>query len=403
MKKEIVLMLHQMSGGGAERVMILLANWLAEKDNQVTLILAGQRIRDIVGYNLNPSVQLLSLKEMKGEQAYITDSRVKRYALSGRLGYKTARLTKHKPSDNAVYKKYIAGYAGELNALDTFMSERKEAVMVAFLDNPIHLSLLIKEKYPDIRLVISERNDPKLHDSSLSSGLFIKRYYHYADCVVFQSTGAKEYYSQEIQDKGIIIPNPITQNLPKPYTGIRQKKIVNFCRISHQKNLPLLIDAFARFYKLHQDYSLEIIGDADNEEGQYVLNNLNSTIQSYGISDQVIIKPFNPMLHDAIKDYAMFVSSSDYEGMSNSMLEAMAIGLPTICTDCPAGGAKEIINDHENGLLVPIQDADALCEAMSEVADNPQLAEKLSKNGTKLREQLSIDRIMNEWWKVIDA
>ena len=403
MKKEIVLMLHQMSGGGAERVMILLANWLAGRKNPVTLILTSQRICDTKGYDLHPSVRLLSLKEMHASPTYISDSLRKNYEVSGKIGYKSARLMKRKPSDGTVYKRYMAKCADELNALDTFMSERQNALMVAFLDHPIHLSLLMKEKYPDIRLVISERNDPNLHDSSLSSTLFIRRYYYLADGMVFQSSGAKEYYSEELQSKSVVIPNPITQNLPTPFTGVRKKKIVNFCRISHQKNLPLLMAAFAAFHQAHPEYTLEIIGDADNEEGQDVLNKINEMIAIYQLADCVEIKPFDPKLHDKIIDYAMFVSSSDYEGMSNSMLEAMAIGLPTICTDCPAGGAREIIQDHENGLLVPIKDADALCRAMSEVAEDPCLAEKLSENGAKLRERLSIDRIMNEWWKVINA
>lgn len=403
MSQEIILMLHQMSGGGAERVMLLLANWLAKKENKVTLILTNQVISDAKGYELDPVVELLSLKEMQGGGSYIGSIRAKTDALYGKIGYKLAKVMHRKPSDQAVQKKYISKYADEINALDKFMSKRNNTTMVAFLDDPIHLSLLMKEKYSNIRLVISERTNPLLHDNSISASLFISRYYALADEIVFQSTGAKKYYSQDIQAKGVIIPNPITKGLPKAFVGKRKSVIVNFCRISVEKNLPLLIDAFSEFYRTHSDYSLEIIGDAGNDEGQVVLARINSMIDEYGLSEVVSISPFDPTLHDKIKDYAMFVSSSDYEGMSNSMLEAMAIGLPTICTDCPAGGAREIIKDHENGLLVPIKDAEALCVAMTEVADNPELSEKLSKNGTKLRDRLSVDRIMNEWWKVIDA
>ena len=97
----------------------------------------------------------------------------------------------------------------------------------------------------------------------------------------------------------------------------------------------------------------------------------------------------------------MFVSSSDFEGMSNSMLEAMGMGLPTICTDCPAGGARAIIKDHENGILVPIKDVESMYRAMKEVAENKELAEKLSVNGTKLRDELSVDKIVSQWLEVI--
>ena len=80
---------------------------------------------------------------------------------------------------------------------------------------------------------------------------------------------------------------------------------------------------------------------------------------------------------------------------------SMAIGLPTICTDCPAGGARAIIKDHKNGILVPVNDAEAMCKAMCEVADNPELAEKLSINGLKIRDDLSVDIIVNQWMELI--
>ena len=70
----------------------------------------------------------------------------------------------------------------------------------------------------------------------------------------------------------------------------------------------------------------------------------------------------------------MFVSSSDFEGLSNSMLEAMAMGIPTICTDCPCGGAKMVIENGINGLLTPVGDKDELSAAMQQVADNSQIA-----------------------------
>ena len=106
-------------------------------------------------------------------------------------------------------------------------------------------------------------------------------------------------------------------------------------------------------------------------------------------------------IHEHVLKYAMFVSSSDWEGMSNSMLEAMAIGLPTICTDCPIGGAASIITDHENGLLVPMKQAEKLAAAMSEVADDIGLQTKLSENGVRIKESLSMSKICSLWENLI--
>ena len=100
------------------------------------------------------------------------------------------------------------------------------------------------------------------------------------------------------------------------------------------------------------------------------------------------IYDFDLNVHEKIKDAAMFVSSSDREGISNSMLEAMAIGLPCVCTDCAGGGARMMIEDHVNGLLVPMKDVNALYLAMKEVIENPELAETMSRNAVKIKDRL---------------
>jgi glycosyltransferase involved in cell wall biosynthesis len=82
------------------------------------------------------------------------------------------------------------------------------------------------------------------------------------------------------------------------------------------------------------------------------------------------------------------------------MLEAMAIGLLVVCTDCPIGGAAAIIKDGENGLLTPVGDSEKLAEAIIKVLSQPELAEKLSQNAVKIREKLSLSNISNEWMKL---
>ena len=146
-----------------------------------------------------------------------------------------------------------------------------------------------------------------------------------------------------------------------------------------------------------------IYGDAVGNGAEGYIDSVEETIAQLACKEKIHILPAQKDIHDLIKDYAMFVSSSDFEGMSNSMLEAMAIGLPTICTDCPAGGARAIIKDHENGILVPVNDAEAMCKVMREIADNPELAEKLSINGTKLKEDLAVDKIVNQWMEIING
>ena len=97
----------------------------------------------------------------------------------------------------------------------------------------------------------------------------------------------------------------------------------------------------------------------------------------------------------------MFVSSSNIEGISNSMIEAMAIGLPTICTDCPAGGARMFIKSYENGILTPVGDAEALYKAMKYMIENPDKAEQMGKKAMEIRETLKKEKILNKWGEFI--
>ena len=203
------------------------------------------------------------------------------------------------------------------------------------------------------------------------------------------------FFHGEALRKGVVIPNPLNPALPEPYHGKRNKTIVSFCRMTPQKNLKLLVDTFSCVHEKYPDYRLEIYGEGESKE------EIISYVSEKGLQPFVEIKPFDKTLHRKILDSCMFVSSSDYEGMSNSMLEALAIGLPAVCTDCPAGGARAIIQDHENGLLVPVRDVLALANAMNEVIEDPQLAQKLSENGAKIRDELNVEAIGRRWLELL--
>ena len=97
----------------------------------------------------------------------------------------------------------------------------------------------------------------------------------------------------------------------------------------------------------------------------------------------------------------MFVSSSDWEGFPNSVMEALAVGLPTISTNCDFG-PRDMIRDHENGLLVPVGNIAALAHAMTELAENSDLAARLSKEAVKVREIFDVDRIGHQWLDLIE-
>ena len=112
--------------------------------------------------------------------------------------------------------------------------------------------------------------------------------------------------------------------------------------------------------------------------------------------------PAKSDVHDYIKDYAMFVSSSDYEGMSNALIEAMAMGVPVISTDHPIGGARMLIQNNVNGVLVPVNDTEEMISKIEMLISNEDYLEKISNEALKIKEELEIGKITNDWLNFID-
>ena len=183
--------------------------------------------------------------------------------------------------------------------------------------------------------------------------------------------------------------------------GEREKYVTTFCRVSRQKNLPVLVEAFASFHKEFSDYRLKIIGEPQNDDDRASLNETKALADKLGITDYIDFMPFSAQVHSLIIRDAMYVNSSDYEGMSNAMLEAMAIGMPVICTDCPRGGANAVIKNNENGILTEVGNADELCEAMKKIASDSAFAEKLSRNASQIRYNLSLENTAKKWMELL--
>lgn len=346
---KVIFLTAGMAGGGTERVIAVLANYLINKDYQVDIVMTS---RDDVDYEL--------------------DSRIKLQALSGRTG--------------GSIKKRLE----RVKSLRRVMKENPQATILSFGTETNCFALLaglgMRKK-----LIISERNDPNQCAYKPLRNLL----YSFADKLVFQTKDAVLCFSQKVQKKGVVIPNPISDNLPQPFTGIRSKDIVAVGRMQPQKNHKLLLDAFALFHKTHQEYRLVIYGKGELQP------ELEKQAKELGIAKNVVFAGFATDVLQKISDSAMYVLSSDYEGISNSLLEAMGVGLPVISTDCPIGGSAMLIESGVNGLLVPMKDAKGLADAMARIADDEELARKIASEAVKVKEKYSTENICKEWEEVV--
>ena len=399
--KKVLLVMPHMIGGGAERVGSLLMNEFAGKGYETEVVLTSDRREDVVRCDLKEDTDLTLLREVMPPET--TRDKIKFDVMLKIYAQILCNLFElfHLPVPADLAKASIfVQYRREISWLREKLRKEPHAAVIAFLQPAIPIVMLAARGLPN-RVIFSERGDPERLMKKRYGRKFIEKYYARADAAVFQTDAAKAVYPAWLAEKGVVIPNPLKPGLPFPHTGRRRKRVVAYCRISPEKNLPLLIRAFAAFHKNHPDYSLVIFGDAaDNDEGRKAACEAEALIRELGLENCAELKPFRPDVHSEIVGDAMYVNSSDREGLSNAMLEAMAIGLPCICTDCPVGGARATIRDGENGLLVPVGNVEKMSEAMARVADDESMRERFSLNGARLRETLSLRVVGDRWEKL---
>lgn len=267
-------------------------------------------------------------------------------------------------------------------------------VLIGFTYYP-NIMASIAAKLLGIRSIMSERGDPY---RTIGNGFLSKwmlSIINSADGGVFQTEGAREFYSPQLQAKGRVIPNPIflpAEGVPERRRKEITKTVVSVGRLDNlQKRCDIMLQAFAIFSRTHPEYTLRIIGDGPDEEKMHVWCrelNIEDKVCFWGKSSHA--------MRDIVND-GIFLITSDFEGISNSLLEAMALGLPCVSTDHSPGGGRFLITDHENGLLVPVGDAQRAAEALSEFADDPGLAQRCGEKAQMVRERFAPDKVIAEW------
>lgn len=241
-------------------------------------------------------------------------------------------------------------------------------------------------------MVVFERTDPQTCNHKLYRNFF----YHFAYALVCQTADGIKCFSKSLQKRAFVIGNPVSDDIAEAYSGERKKEIVTVGRLQPVKNQKMLIEAFAVFEKEFPEYTLHLYGKGPLEE------ELKCKAKELGISKKVLFHGFSKQVDKDIRESGMFILPSNYEGISNSMVEALALGLPVIVTDCPIGGGKMYIRDNENGLLIPVGGVKELVVAMKRIAADNEFAQQLSENAKKVRQEYSIERIANLILEIAD-
>lgn len=350
---KVVFILPNLGSGGAERVVTILSEAMVEKKIDVDIVLF---LSDTVQYQIPDGVNVVRMN--------------------------TRELSK------AERIKKLRNY---------FKLQRKMAgriVVVPFQDNCLKYALAAAAGL-GIPVIACERNDPYQKGRSGMAKVKANLPYALARKCVFQTPDARDYYWKCIRKKGTVIVNPLRLSTDFKWKGQQSRKIISVGRLEPQKNQRLLIDAFAQIHKEYSEYTLEIYGEGA------LRPQLQAQIDNLGLSDAVFLKGYAADIHQKLENAEMFVLPSDYEGMSNALIEALAIGIPVITTDHPIGGARILIENEVNGLMTPVGDADALKKAVQRLIAEPELARKLGAGGIHVREKLAPEKVLKQWLDVL--
>jgi len=242
-----------------------------------------------------------------------------------------------------------------------------------------------------VKSVVCERNDPFKPGYKVLK--FWKPWFRFAKGAVFQLPKVAKYYSN-IKAPTAVIPNPVLSKSEYNVGSFCDRpNVINVLgRLDvFQKRHDLMIDAFAKFVKDYPEFKLVFYGDGpdkDNMQKQIDNNGISGSVSFGGIT----LEPLKVMAQSK-----MFVLTSDFEGIPNSLIEAMSLGLPCISTDCRPGGAKLVIENGVSGFIVPQGDIDSIADKMKWYMQHPTDADTFGCTGMKIKEMFSEDKVVNLW------
>lgn len=350
---KIDFFITSLSGGGAERVVCNLAGYLVRRGHVVNITaLRG----DNLAYEVNEKVGIYYLQ--------------KNYYRHHDKLYRVSEF------------KSVKNYFKQLST---------EGLLVCFLELPVAYSLIMRSSIKR-KLIICERNNPLFYPKYYQ--WIYKLYSHRADGCVCQTKENASWYRDAMKKRIPIevIPNSVSNKiLEAPYSDRRDNTIITLGRLAPQKNQRMMIEAFAQIAKDSPDYSMIIYGEGP------LRKELEDLTKQLGIERRVSFPGFVNDVVEVMQHASMFVMTSDHEGMPNALQEAMAMRLPCISTDCGGGGARALIENGINGVLIKRNDKDTLVKEMQRIIADKEYAKILGSTACRIRRDCTPEKIHEKW------
>lgn len=264
-------------------------------------------------------------------------------------------------------------------------------VVISFM-LPVYLITLIALIGTKIPVITSERNDPA--SFSLPRRLLRRVFLPQTSCHVVQTQKIKDYYPNIIKKKTVVICNPVTQKVFDMVVEPKEDVFINVARLFPQKNQQMLINAFFRIHKYIPTWKLKIFGEGPLKE------DLQAQIEHLGLHNKVILCGRSNQILNEMNRSKVFVLSSNYEGQSNAMIEAVCLGLPIVSTN--VSGTENLVEDGKNGFLCNIKDEKTFAKRLLDITHSVKQKDIRSINALKAS-MFKENSIVNQWELLIKS
>lgn len=353
-KKHIAMFISSLNKGGSERVLANLAGYFYSKGYQVTIV-----------------------TQYKAENEYGIDSGIRRV------------FSEIAPEETG--KGRAANFLKRFFKLRGIWKREKPDLILSFIGKN-NMMAIMTSRFLHIPVVVSVRGEPALEYDSRALKMAAGFLFRMADGIVLPVKKSGDFFPKAVRKKVVCLNNPLHPAFIRNVCGgEREKEIVAVGRIDANKNHEMIIRAFGGLAEKYPDYRLTIYGEGE------LRRPLLEMAGEMGLGDRVFLPGSISNVADRIEKASVFVLSSYSEGMPNTLIEAMALGIPCVSTDCPCGGPAELIVNGENGYLIEPGDWKKLQDILQKLLDNPDLARKVGRNAAKIQEKLNPDTINGMW------
>lgn len=347
--KKIVLYIGSLERGGAERVMSNIANYLSDKYNVIL-------VTDIIAenaevYPLRPTIKRLNLGIINGG---------------------------------------LRGNIKRIKMLREIINEEKPDTILSFL-GPNNIRMLLASRHMSLRKIVSVRNDPNFEYGKGLKKIFARNIFRKASGCVFQTSDAMTYFPKPVQKRSSIIWNPVADKFFENPWNCTKEQIIVVGRLTSQKNPLLALSAFQLIADEFPNVELAYFGSGELKD------EILTVARKYHLGERVHITDNVANIENHVRNSRLFLLTSDFEGMPNSLLEAMAIGVPIIATDCPCGGPRDIVKGFEDKVLIPCGNPEAAAEKMRSILLDETAQNELCHLERERSELFKTAVVMKKW------